>query len=311
MVSTVKVSVLIPCYNVEKFLEQCITSVIGQTLQDIEIICINDGSTDKTLDILNKFKKNDYRIKIINKQNTGYGDSMNCALNAAQGEYIGIVESDDFVEANMFQVLYETACRENTEVTRCCYFEYKNGIDTKIENSLIKKNITYSPKIRTEVFWQSPSIWAAIYKRSWLNDNNIRFLPTPGASYQDVSFSFKTYACCERFIMISNAYLHYRVDNQNSSTHSKYKKYCICNEWNEIYTYVFSNKKKFERLIVLLPGIQYCNYKWNFKRLKFPLNIEFLFYWFYEWIIRIAKKEIILKSILLMLKMKIKKIIKI
>ena len=301
----IKISILIPCYNVENFIEQCIVSVMRQTLKNIEIICINDGSIDNTLNILKKYQKIDSRIKIIDKKNTGYGDSMNCALELAQGEYIGIVESDDFVEANMFQTLYEYANKENTEITRCCYFEYKNGIDIEKKNNLIKKNCVYNPNIVSEVFWQSPSIWAAIYKRRWINDNQIRFLATPGASYQDISFSFKTYACCERFIMIDGAYLHYRIDNQNSSIHSKGKKFCVCDEWNEIYRFVFNNKKRFSRLINLLPGLQFCNYKWNFKRLKFPSNIEFLLHWILEWTNRIVRGEILFKGLVFMVRRKL------
>ena len=100
-----KVSILIPCYNVEKYIRQCLDSVVNQTLKDIEIICINDGSTDSTLDILRKYENRDNRIKVISKHNSGYGASMNIGLETAKGEYVGIVESDDFVEPNMFEKL--------------------------------------------------------------------------------------------------------------------------------------------------------------------------------------------------------------
>ena len=93
-----KVSILVPCYNVEKYLKQCLDSIVNQTLQDIEIICINDGSTDSTLDIIKQYAKNDDRFVVIDKQNEGYGKSMNRGLDAATGEYIGIVESDDWIE---------------------------------------------------------------------------------------------------------------------------------------------------------------------------------------------------------------------
>src|SRR5574344_757344 len=104
-----EVSILIPIYNVEKYLEQCLESVCNQTLKDIEIICINDGSTDSSLKIIKDFQKNDDRVVLINKKNSGYGDSMNKGLEKATGEYIGIVESDDFIEKDAFEKLYSLA----------------------------------------------------------------------------------------------------------------------------------------------------------------------------------------------------------
>ena len=101
-----KISIIIPCYNVEKYIKQCLESVVNQTLKDIEIICINDGSTDSTLEILREYENRDNRIKVISKQNSGYGASMNIGLETAKGEYVGIVESDDYVELNIFQTLY-------------------------------------------------------------------------------------------------------------------------------------------------------------------------------------------------------------
>lgn len=96
------VSVLIPCFNVERYVRECLDSVVNQTLGDLEILCINDGSTDATPDILREYAARDARIRIIDKPNSGYGDSMNRGLDAASGEYIGIVESDDRAEPDMF-----------------------------------------------------------------------------------------------------------------------------------------------------------------------------------------------------------------
>ncbi len=102
-----KVSVIVPVYNGEKYLKECLDSILSQTLSDIEIICVNDGSTDGSYDILENYKLKDSRIKIINKPNTGYGNSMNVGIQESQGEFIGIVESDDYVEPNMYELLYQ------------------------------------------------------------------------------------------------------------------------------------------------------------------------------------------------------------
>ena len=97
------VSILVPCYNVEAYLRECLDSIVNQTLTDIEIICINDGSTDGTLGIIKEYAAKDKRIKIIDKENEGYGKSMNRGLDAATGEYVGIVESDYLDEPDMFE----------------------------------------------------------------------------------------------------------------------------------------------------------------------------------------------------------------
>ena len=119
-----KISVLVPIYNVEKYLEECLESIISQTLQDIEVICINDGSTDGSLKIIKKYAKNDPRFVIINKKNSGYGDSMNRGLAKATGEYIGIVESDDWVEKDMFESLYSLAKENEAEVVKSNFYNY-------------------------------------------------------------------------------------------------------------------------------------------------------------------------------------------
>ena len=94
-----KVSVIIPVYNVEKYLRQCLDSVINQTLKDIEIICVDDGSTDNCPNILDEYAAKDARIKIIHKKNEGYGKAMNVGISHASGEYIGIVEPDDYIDS--------------------------------------------------------------------------------------------------------------------------------------------------------------------------------------------------------------------
>lgn len=130
MDSKVCVSVLVPIYNVEKYLSQCLDSLCAQTLKNIEFICINDGSTDNSGNILEKYAKNDSRFKIITKPNSGYGDSMNVGLEAATGEYIGIVESDDFAEPNMFEKLYKAAKNNNLDIVKsnCFFIAQKKGL---------------------------------------------------------------------------------------------------------------------------------------------------------------------------------------
>ena len=105
----IKVSLVVPIYNVERYLKKCLDSCTKQTLKDIEIICVDDGSTDKSYDIVKQYARKDKRIVPITKKNAGYGNSMNIGMDKARGEYIGIVESDDYVERDMCEFLYSVA----------------------------------------------------------------------------------------------------------------------------------------------------------------------------------------------------------
>lgn len=276
-----KISVLIPCFNVGKFLHQCLDSVIDQSFRDMEIICINDGSTDTTLDILRQYAAKDSRIKIINKPNSGYGDSMNQALDIAVGKYIGIVESDDFIDKQMFESLFTVAEKHNLDIARCGYFFFSNGIDTPQRDHFITKNIIITPPLSVDpsissshtsisdyisVFYQIPSIWANLYRNSWLKDKRIRFLPTPGASYQDTSFNFKCLLECRRFLMLDKCYLHYR-QHPDSSVNSKGKVFAVCDEWNEIWRW-FKKEKRSEQVRKVLLIRQMDAYRWNYLRLS-------------------------------------------
>ncbi len=269
------VSVLIPCYNVEKYLRQCLNSVVNQTLQDLEIICINDGSTDGTRDILREYAMSDSRVKIIDKDNSGYGDSMNKGLAAAAGEYIGIVESDDWADADMFECLYTAAKEHDCDLVKSNFYDYCGDISTL--NEIIPPedaDQVIAPQERPTIFTKTCYIWTAIYRRSWLEREQICFLPTPGASYQDTSFNFKALACAKRAWFIRKAFLHYRRDNENSSVKNTGKVYSVCAEYAEIEKFIQKNKK-YTSLYPIVQKMKYQSYYWNFRRLSLPVDMEF------------------------------------
>ena len=219
------ITILVPCYNVEKYVDECLSSIQKQTYDNLEVLCINDGSTDNTLNILRKYEASDNRFHIINKSNSGYGASMNIGLNKASGDYIGIVESDDFIEPQMFEKLIRAAIENDLDIARSCYFEYKTRDNTNhlVSNNFVPKNVVIEPIKSQTPFYQAPAIWSSIYRRSVLNEYNIRFLETPGASFQDTAFAFKVYCCAKRFMMICDGLLHYRIDNEASSVNNPAK----------------------------------------------------------------------------------------
>ena len=115
-----KISVIIPVYNCEKFIEKCLQSLVNQTLTDIEIILVNDGSTDNSQKIIEKFS--DTRIKLINKKNGGQSSARNVGLDVANGEYIGFIDSDDWVDSDFFEKLYNTAKKYNADISISNFF---------------------------------------------------------------------------------------------------------------------------------------------------------------------------------------------
>ena len=168
------VSVLIPIYNASKYLGQALGSVTKQTLSNIEIICINDGSTDDSLEIIHKYAVQDNRINIINKSNSGYGDSMNHGLNIAKGEYIAILEPDDWYEPNMLKMLYQLAAKHNLDVIKGDFYQYSNQTKRDRQYHLFRPeqcNKVFNSDQNTFIYSLQPSIWSALYKREFLIKN--------------------------------------------------------------------------------------------------------------------------------------------
>lgn len=281
------VSLLIPICNVERYLAQCLESACEQTLRDIEIICINDGSTDGSLDIIKEFAKRDARIQVIDKFNSGYGDSMNRALDVASGKYISILESDDFLDHDALEYMVERCEREELDVLKCNFWLYWSNPGP---DQLYRHNLYFSavwPEMVQmgvqravdvpDIFWAKASIWSAMYRRTFLVENNIRFLPTPGASFQDTSFSFKVFASANRLAYSSRAFLHYRQDNEKSSVNNPGKVFCICDEHAEIKRFLNEDRPDLKsELDPIRAKVKYYNYHWNLYRLAPDLRLEFL-----------------------------------
>ncbi len=257
-----KVSVLVPIYNVERYLEKCLQSLCNQTLSDIEILCINDGSTDSSKAIVESFKKKDLRIVLIDKENTGYGSSMNVGLEQARGTYIAIVESDDFIDSDMMERLYEMAETYNLDIVKStCYFYSDGSIAEEnryvnIFDDLVLNDI-FCPLDREKLFLKMQTIWSALYRREFLIKNGIRFNETPGASYQDISFAFQVYTCAERAMLVPDAFYHYRINNINSSVKAIDKVFCVCDELEMIDRFITQRGKNTKRLQIIASRLGY------------------------------------------------------
>ncbi len=274
-----KVSILVPIFNVEKYLRQCLDSIVAQTMTDIEIICINDGSTDSCPQILDEYAQKDARIKIISKPNSGYGNSMNQGIDAATGEYIGIVESDDYAELNMFECLYQLAQEHDADLVKSEHIAFNTTrdesrvtADTKTEHLHRVLNASEEPSLLENFI----PIWRSIYRNSFIQANGIRFLETPGASYQDTSFGFKTLALAKRIFITNQAFLHYRTDNENSSVNSKGKVYMVCTEFDEIAAFLNKHPELKASLGEVRTLNLYRHYAWNLLRIHPQFQGEFI-----------------------------------
>ena len=238
----IKVSIVIPTYNVEDYLRECLDSVVRQTLDDIEIICVNDGSTDNSLEILQEYAKKDKRIVILDKENGGYGMAMNIGIEKAHGEYVGIVEPDDFVPLNMFEDLYNIAISNKVDFVKADFYRFKRDSVTGnmelIYNKLDKLGTHYerviNPQDEPECATFIVNTWCGIYNRKFLLKNNIRHNETPGASYQDTGFFWQTLMYAKKVMYVNKPYYMYRIDNPNSSVFSQNKVYCVNNEYDFI-----------------------------------------------------------------------------
>lgn len=258
-----KVSVLVPVYNVEKYLPQCLDSIIQQTMCDIEVICVNDGSTDRSGEILDSYALKESRIKIIHKKNAGYGAAMNDALRLATGEYIGIVESDDKIVSDMYEVLYAAAREHDLDFVKSeAYYWYETiGYLKRVhEGSLDRYFDKVLEDVDRNVFFDFfMNIWTGIYKREFLINNHIAFHESSGASYQDNAFWMQTCLYAKKAMWLNKAFYYYRQDNPEASVRSSSKMLAMTKEY-EYLEKVLINRKHDE----LLP---YC-YSMKMFRLR-------------------------------------------
>jgi glycosyltransferase involved in cell wall biosynthesis len=220
---------------------------------------------------MSEYAKKDGRIQIIDKPNEGYGKTMNRGIDAASGEYVGVVESDDWIKPDMYETLYKIAKDNNADVAKSRFFLFddKTGTNEPTKDMFAARDVeqVINPRWRPAIFYGPPSIWSAIYRRDFLNWHEIRFLESPGASYQDVGFNFKVWAMADRVWLTQKPLLHYRVGHSGQSVKSRYKAFCVCDEFGEIERYMKDKPAMFQEVEKIFNGVRYEVWKWNLGRL--------------------------------------------
>lgn len=218
------ISIIVPVYNVEEYLERCINSILNQTYKNWEVIFINDGSIDRSLEILKEYKEKDKRIKIIDKKNAGSGAARNEGIASSRGEYIAFLDSDDWYEKNFLEKLYNNLIENNSDVVMCnprIRYKDEHIIENINLNIFTRINLLQNPEEILKIL-EMPVIWNKIYKKDVIMKKNIKF---PNCSFaEDVEFLYKVFLNVEKVSKIEeHLYNYYKGDNSLTKKVNKNK----------------------------------------------------------------------------------------
>jgi glycosyltransferase involved in cell wall biosynthesis len=243
----IKVSIIIPVFNTSKYLKQCLDSVINQTLHEIEIICIDDGSTDNSLDILKEYQKRDSRIKVLTQKRKRQGAARNYGISIAEGEYIGFVDSDDWCESDMYEKLYNRAKETDSDITMCAVTLFNDNNNGEFSNASTYANLDVFPKNffervfspqETLDFLMDICVYTPnkIIRRDFINSNNLKF-PENVYNYEDGIFLLNIWLSAKRISLIKHFGYYYRMYSDTSTSYS--------NDFNKLQIFrAFESKKR-------------------------------------------------------------------
>ncbi len=285
--SDIKVSVIIPSFNAAAYIRQCLDSVRRQILPEIEILCVDGGSTDGTVEILKEYTALDDRIYYLESNRKSYGFQMNLGIAAAKGEYIGIVEPDDQVTEEMFGKLYETAYGYELDYVKSDFYKFTDYRGRRHyqkwersywgnRNDVFNRVIPLKDTPGALVYGDHGNIWSGIYRREFLQERKIRFHETPGAAYQDTGFALLCTLEAERVMFLDDCLYYYRQGGADASVRSQDKHSTIIAEyawiWEQMKRRGFTDKVCRSFYMVM----KFHSYLWNFNRLQFEGRRLFL-----------------------------------
>lgn len=278
----IQVSVLIPVHNTEKYVRECVESVRNQTLEELEILCLDDGSTDESARILDELAAQDRRIQVIHKENSGYGSTMNMGLRMAKGKYVAFVESDDYIEPDMLRYLTGIAEKIRCDFVKSDFKLFWGEKEGRIfeDAYLISEKGLYQRELHREemkaLFRGNIANPTGIYRKSFLWENQIFHNETPGASYQDLGFFFQVFMKAGTGYLTDESYYRYRQDNPNSSVVSREKVFCICDEYQFIYGKMRENGNQFKEYLPIYQMFRFQSCLFNVKRIGNAFRLNFL-----------------------------------
>lgn len=231
----VKISIIVPVYNVEKYIDKCLKSLVNQTLKDIEIIVVNDGSPDNSQKIIDKYERKYSNVKSYIKKNGGISSARNYGLKYAKGEYIAFVDSDDYVDVTMFEKLYNKAKKDSYDIVECnLHMVDDNGNLIKDVYHTLPNDINTEEELKKYMINMYTSVWNKIYKKN-LFDNKIRF--KKGVWFEDVEFLYRLIPFVKSIGFV-NENLYYYVQREGSITKTfDDRLYCYVDNWNGIVNF--------------------------------------------------------------------------
>lgn len=277
------ISVIVPVHNTEKYLKECIESIIHQTYYDLEIICI-DSSTDNSTSILERYSGTDSRIRHIYDDNSSYGYKINLGINIAKGEYIAIVDSDDYIELDMYESLLKLALFYNVDFVKTDFASFyvdKKGQKMFVDNQLTRYNELYGNVFNISDHLEvladcGPNIWTGLYRTEFLRINNIILNESPGASFQDTGFSVLTLLYARKILFDHGSFYRYRIDNVFSSSKSQAKCLTVFEEFQWIEGQLRNRKLDNEDNCIALCEKKLMHYIWNYGRLRGDIALQFV-----------------------------------
>ena len=248
-----KVSVIVPIYKVQKYLFQCISSIIDQTLKDIEIILIDEGDDDECYAIMCLFANKDNRVRIIHQKNGGYGASCNIGIKEAKGEYISIIESDDHIEPEMLEEMYNTAKKNDADIIKTPFYYFSDGQDGQGDTRKVceyRERISKcSPKTCFSILDYPQqmsvhaSIWSGLYRTEFMRSNKLGFIDAKGAGYVDVGFRLETFLASKKVFWLDKPFYNYRITNSESST-NQFNIDAMLHRWEEAHDMIETKYKE-------------------------------------------------------------------
>lgn len=224
------VSIIMPSLNVKKYIDECMTSVLNQTLKQIEVLCIDAGSTDGTYERLKEYEKKDSRVHVIHSDKKSYGYQVNLGIKKATAKYIGIVETDDYIDKKMYEILYQRVKENHLDYVKCdfTFFRDMDGYYVYNSGALFDENTSrfYNQIIQpldcTYLYFHDFNVWKAVYNREFLVKNGIWFNESAGAAFQDIGFQQLLLYYAKRCMYIPEKLYYYRYGHMvNSSVSPK------------------------------------------------------------------------------------------
>jgi len=277
-----KVTIIIPVLNVRPYIRECLDSVVGQTLTDIEVFCVDAGSTDGTLEIEQEYAAKDPRLTILDDTARSTGYAKNIGIDRAQGKYVAIVESDDYIAKDMMEKLYRAAEQYGLDMVKGNYrsFMGEGGSRLYVDKAISLRSEDYekviNPQADNRYFGWDMYTWTGLYKKEFLDKYHIRHNESKGAAFQDVGFWFQTFCYGGKVYLLNDYFYHYRRDNPNASVNHPSRTFAMCEEYQYVKNLISRDAQTWKRVLPAYYHEMFRSYFVTYERLADPLKDKFV-----------------------------------